>query len=153
MKLMHVLALAVSAALLPTACSTQQSPSAKPELIPLSIRTASGTVHKFRVEVAATPEEQERGLMFRESLPEDGGMIFPFPTPRVASFWMRNTLIPLDMIFIRADGSIARIAAETTPHSLEPVTAGEPVTAVLEVAGGKSAKLGISEDDTVSWPH
>ena len=77
-------------------------------------------------------------------------MIFPFPQPRMASFWMRNTLIPLDMIFIRADGTIARIAAKTVPHSLEPVSSGEPVAAVLEIAGGRAAELGIGEGDRVS---
>jgi uncharacterized protein len=121
--------------------------------VPLSIATTSGSVHKFKVEVAATEAEQERGLMFRKSLPADGGMIFPMNPPRIASFWMKNTVIPLDMIFIRADGTIANIAAETVPYSLEPVYANEPVVAVLEVAGGKAAKLGIAEDDKVSWPH
>lgn len=118
--------------------------------IPLSIRTAKTTL-KFRVEVARTADEQARGLMFRESLPDDGGMIFPMNPPRMASFWMKNTLIPLDMIFIRADGTIARIAAETVPYSLEPVDSGEPVAAVLELAGGKAAALGIAENDVVSW--
>jgi len=90
--------------------------------------------------------------MFRTSLAADEGMIFPFPRPRVASFWMRNTLIPLDMIFVRADGTIARIAANTIPHNEESVSSGEPVVAVLEIKGGRSAELGISEGDRVSWP-
>ena len=119
-------------------------------LIPLSIKTAKAT-YKFRVEVARTEAEQERGLMFRESLPADGGMIFPMKPPRMASFWMKNTVIPLDMLFIRPDGSIARIAADTIPYSLEPVDSGEPVAAVLELAGGKAAALGIEEDDRVTW--
>ncbi len=119
-------------------------------LVPLSIKTST-TIRKFRVEVARTETEQARGLMFRESLPDDGGMIFPMKPARNASFWMKNTVIPLDMIFIRADGSIARIAAETVPYSLEPVDSGEPVAAVLELAGGKAAALGIAEDDVVSW--
>lgn len=119
-------------------------------LIPLSVRTATGTV-KFRVEVARTDAEQARGLMYRTSLPEDGGMLFPFSPPRPASFWMKNTLIPLDMIFIRADGSIARIAEETVPQSLESVSSGEPVIAVFEIAGGRAAALGIVEGDHVGW--
>jgi uncharacterized membrane protein (UPF0127 family) len=90
--------------------------------------------------------------MFRERLGPNEGMIFPFPSPRPASFWMKNTLIPLDIIFIRSDGSIARIAANTVPHSLEPVAVGEPVGAVLELRGGRSAELGIGEGDRVSWP-
>src|SRR5690606_7146651 len=106
---------------------------------------------QFRVEVARTQEEQARGLMFRTSLPEDGGMIFPFDPPRPAGFWMKNTVIPLDMIFIRADGSIARIAEQTVPYSLQSVDSGEPVAAVLELAGGKAAAMGIAEGDLVSW--
>lgn len=121
------------------------------ELVPLQVRTGRGS-HAFTVEVARTPEEQSRGLMFRERLGPDGGMIFPFPSPRRAGFWMKNTLIPLDMIFIRPDGTIARIAANTVPHSLASVESGEPVIAVLEIAGGRSAELGIAEGDRVSWP-
>jgi uncharacterized membrane protein (UPF0127 family) len=90
--------------------------------------------------------------MFRESLAPDAGMIFPFPEPRPASFWMKNTLIPLDMIFVREDGSIARIAVNTVPHSLDPVAVEEPVAAVLEIPGGRSLELGINEGDQVSWP-
>lgn len=123
---------------------------AQGSLVPLSIKTPK-TIHRFRVEVARTADEQARGLMFRESLPADGGMIFPMKPPRVASFWMKNTVIPLDMIFIRADGTIARIASETVPYSLEPVDSGEPVVAVLELAGGKATALGIAEEDTVTW--
>ena len=119
-------------------------------LIPVTIKTALA-VRKFRVEVARTADEQARGLMFRESLPDDGGMLFPMSPPGFASFWMKNTVIPLDMIFIRRDGTIARIAADTIPYSLEPVTSGEPVAAVLELAGGKAAALGIAEDDVVTW--
>lgn len=89
--------------------------------------------------------------MFRTSLPPNGGMLFPLNPPREASFWMKNTVIPLDMIFIRQDGTIARIAAETVPYSLEFESSGEPVAAVLELAGGRAAALGIAEDDKVSW--
>jgi uncharacterized protein len=122
------------------------------DLVALRIQSGS-RVHPFTVEVARTPQEQARGLMFRESLAADAGMIFPFPSPRPASFWMKNTLIPLDMIFIRADGTIARIAANTVPHSLEPVGVDEPVAAVLELRGGRAAELGIKEGDRVSWPR
>lgn len=116
----------------------------------LTIRSAAQE-HGFSIEVARTPEEQERGLMFRKSLPADGGMIFPMVPPREASFWMKNTLIPLDMIFVRSDGSIARIAANTEPYSLTPVSSLEPVAAVLEIAGGRAAELGIAEGDHVIW--
>jgi uncharacterized protein len=120
-------------------------------LIPLEINS-DGRSHAFTVEVARTPGEQAQGLMFRERLGANEGMLFPFPSPRPASFWMKNTLIPLDMIFIRSDGSIARIAVNTVPHSLEPVGVSEPVAAVLELRGGRSTELGIGEGDRVSWP-
>jgi uncharacterized membrane protein (UPF0127 family) len=89
--------------------------------------------------------------MFRKSIAADGGMLFPMNPPRTASFWMKNTLIPLDMLFIRTDGSIAFIAANTQPYSREPVSAGVPVTAVLELRGGRAAELGIAEGGRVSW--
>jgi uncharacterized membrane protein (UPF0127 family) len=120
------------------------------DLVPLEIVAASGR-HHFTVEAARTSDQQGQGLMFRTALAADEGMIFPFPQPRMASFWMRNTLIPLDMIFVRADGTIARIAANTVPHSEESVSSGEPVAAVLEIKGGRAAELGIVEGDRVSW--
>jgi uncharacterized membrane protein (UPF0127 family) len=86
-----------------------------------------------------------------QSLSPDRGMICPYDPPQPASFWMKNTLIPLDMIFIRSDGTIARIEANTVPLSLDPVPAGEPVAAVLELAGGRAAELGISAGDKVEW--
>ena len=120
--------------------------------MPLTIRTAAGKVHRFTVEVARTPEEQAQGLMFRETLAPDRGMIFPHDPPRPASFWMKNTLIPLDIVFIRPDRTILRIEANTVPYSLEPVTSlGEPTAAVLELAGGRSAELGIAPGDRVDW--
>lgn len=91
------------------------------------------------------------GLMFRRSLAPDRGMLFPFAEPQYAAFWMKNTLIPLDMIFIRKDGTIARIAPMTTPMSLDPVPAGEPVVAVLEIKGRRAAELGIRPGDRVNW--
>jgi uncharacterized membrane protein (UPF0127 family) len=130
--------------------STEDAAQTGLRQVPLTIRTASG-VHRFTVEVAETPEQQARGLMYRRSLPDSRGMIFPYDTPQVVGFWMKNTLIPLDIIFVRADGRIARIAANTTPHSLEPVQSGEPVATVLEVRGGLAAELGIREGDLVSW--
>lgn len=119
--------------------------------VPLEIRTAKG-VRRFRVEVARTSIEQQKGLMFRTSLPKDGGMIFPFDTPRPASFWMKNTPLPLDLLFIRTDGTIARIAANAVPFSEEMVTSGgETVGSVLELEGGKADALGIAEGDRVIW--
>ena len=118
--------------------------------VPLTIRSGSA-VHRFNLEVARTKEEQAKGLMFRKELPPDGGMLFPFDPPQVASFWMKNTVIPLDMIFIRPDGTIAYIAANTEPYSLQPVSSGQMNGAVLEIAGGRAAELGIEEGDVVQW--
>ncbi len=89
--------------------------------------------------------------MHRQSLAPDRGMLFPYDPPQNASFWMKNTLIPLDLIFIRADGSVALIAANTVPMSLDPIASLEPVAAVLEIAGGRAAELGIQAGDKVSW--
>lgn len=136
-----------------TACSPSKSTeAAKPSdvLLPVAIHTADGP-RRFEVEVAMTPAEQEKGLMFRKVLGPDTGMLFPMDPPRTASFWMKNTLIPLDMLFIRTDGTVAFIGANAQPYSQEPVSAGVPVVAVLELAGGRSAALGIKEGDRVNW--
>jgi uncharacterized membrane protein (UPF0127 family) len=119
--------------------------------MPLTIHSASGP-HRFEVEVARTAQEQQDGLMFRKSLGDDQGMIFPYDPPQDVAFWMKNTLIPLDMVFIRADGTIARI---TTAKALDetPVPGGEPVAAVLELRGGRAAELNIREGDRVDWSH
>ena len=143
-------ALALSLALPMAGCGKTASEAEQANIIPLTIEMA-GKTHRFNVEVARTREEQEQGLMLRMGLPADGGMLFPFPTPRLASFWMKNTLIPLDMIFVRADGTIDRIAENTIPESLEPVVSGGEVSAVLELAGGTAAKLGIDESARVTW--
>jgi uncharacterized membrane protein (UPF0127 family) len=118
--------------------------------VPLTIES-SGKTHRFIVEVAETGEQQAQGLMFRQSLAPDRGMVFPRDPPGDASFWMKNTLISLDIIFIRTDGTIARIAENTVPMSLDPVPSLEPIGAVLEIAGGRSAELGIKAGDKVRW--
>jgi uncharacterized protein len=120
-------------------------------VVPLTIRTAKG-VHKFTVEVAATPDQQERGLMFRDSLDPDKGMIFPYEPAQEVAFWMKNTLIPLDIIFIRSDGKIARIT-NAQAMDLTPLPSGEPVTGVLEIRGGRAAELGIKEGDVAKWTN
>jgi uncharacterized protein len=120
------------------------------EIVPLTIVTAKGR-HEFKVEVARTQDEQARGLMFRDSIPQGTGMIFPMAPPRPASFWMKNCPVPQDWMFIRADGTIARLIENTVPYSLEPQGTSEPVAAVLEIAGGEAARLGIAEDDRVIW--
>ena len=120
------------------------------EQVPLTI-SSNGREQRFIVEVARTGEEQAMGLMFRTQLAPDRGMIFPMDPPRNARFWMRNTLIPLDMIFVRADGTIANIEANIVPYSEEPVRSVGPVAAVLEIPGGRSAELGIKPGDRVKW--
>ena len=121
------------------------------EQVPLTIASAGGRTHRFTVEVAKSPEEQAQGLMNRSLLAADKGMVFPMEPPRPASFWMKNTLIPLDIIFVRPDGTISSIAENTVPLSLDPVVSTEPVKAVLEIPGGRSAELGIKAGDKVSW--
>lgn len=91
-------------------------------------------------------------MMFRRSVGPDTGMIFPYSPPQAVTFWMKNTLVPLDILFIRADGTIARIA-NAVPLSLELIPSGEPIAVVLEIRGGRAAELGIREGDVVSWPH
>ena len=118
--------------------------------MPLEIHSGK-KVHRFTVEVAATPEQQQQGLMFRPQVKPNEGMIFPFKPARFASFWMRNTMVPLDMVFIRANGTIARIAVNTVPYSEANVPSGEPVAAVLELAGGRTVQLGIKQNDHVVW--
>ena len=104
---------------------------------------------KFQVEVAADPATQETGLMFRKSMAQDAGMLFDFHKPDFQTFWMKNTIIPLDMIFIRADGTISSIAPDATPYSETPIPSYEPVRAVLEINGGRAAQLGILPGDHV----
>ncbi len=115
----------------------------------ISVETGEGETHQFTVEVAETREQQNRGLMFRESLAPDRGMIFIYDDEDVRGFWMRNTYIPLDIIYIRADGTIAKIHANTLPLSETPYSSLEPVKTVLEIAGGRAAELGIEEGDRV----
>ena len=118
---------------------------------PLTIAGASGR-HAFQVEVARNDAERAQGLMYRRSLAPDRGMLFDFARVQPISMWMQNTYIPLDMIFIRADGSIARIAENAEPLSTRTIPSGEPVLAVLEVIGGTAARLGVKPGDRVEHP-
>jgi hypothetical protein len=130
----------------------QMHPVSGLPLAPLEIRSG-GKTHRFTVEIARSESEQAYGLMNRTALGDSEGMLFPFSPPKPASFWMKNTLIPLDIIFIRDDGTIARIEANTVPLSEDPVPSGEPIVLVLELAGGRAAELGIAEGDKVEWPR
>ena len=120
------------------------------ELHPLEIVTKTG-VQVFSVEEAKTDAERERGLMFRTALPEGQGMIFDFSPEQNVSMWMKNTLIPLDMIFIRADGRILRVAENTKTQSEDIISSGGPVRAVVEVIAGTARKYGIAAGDRVSY--
>ena len=124
--------------------------AAAADLHPLEIVTRSG-VQVFSVEEAKSDQERERGLMFRTALPEGQGMIFDFSPEQNVSMWMKNTLIPLDMIFIRADGRILRIAENTRTQSEDIIPSGGPVRAVVEVIAGTARKYGIAAGDKVSY--
>jgi uncharacterized membrane protein (UPF0127 family) len=117
----------------------------------LEIASKSG-VHVFSVEIADNDAERAKGLMYRKELPEGQGMLFDFHQEQEVSFWMQNTYIPLDMVFIRGDGRILRIAENTEPLSTRLIPSNGPVRAVLEVIGGTTRKLGIAPGDRVASP-
>lgn len=125
---------------------------AKMRLEKLVLVTAAGE-RAIEVEVAETLQEKAVGLMFRRSLPESSGMLFPYEAPQEVTMWMRNTFIPLDMVFIRADGVVHRIEARTEPLSERTIASRGPVTAVLELAGGVAEKLGLRPGDHILHPH
>jgi uncharacterized membrane protein (UPF0127 family) len=114
----------------------------------LTIDSANGPV-RFNVEIADDEAERNHGLMFRSPLPDDRGMLFDFPEPEYASFWMRNTPSPLDIIFIGVDGRILNIAERTTPYSEAPIPASGLTRGVLEIRGGRAAELGLRAGDRV----
>ncbi|MEO9190771.1 MAG: DUF192 domain-containing protein, partial [Acetobacteraceae bacterium] len=112
-----------------------------------------GQRHPFNVEVAATQAQQTVGEMFRPSVPADGGMLFVWPAPQESQMWMKNTMVPLDMVFIDSDGTIRAIVEETVPQSLRIIDSGGSVAATLELAGGTTARLGIVVGDKVVGPQ
>lgn len=116
---------------------------------PVEIITRNG-VRVFDVEIANTEQERMQGLMYRKTVPEGTGMLFDFGEPHIVTMWMKNTYVSLDMIFIRANGTIARIAEHTTPLSEAHIGSGSPVKAVLEVAAGTARKYGIAVGDKVA---
>lgn len=145
--------LAATAAALPLSLRAQdQEPKGpQPDLPkePLTIVTRDGKQHHFMVEMATSPEQQKTGEMFRTSIPPDGGMLFDWGFPRPSEMWMRNTLVPLDMVFINQNGTIRSIYEDTTPRSLAPIDSRGPVRATLELPAGTTAKLDIRVGDTV----
>jgi len=132
----------------PAAPASAQQPGVKFDKSTLTIETARGS-HKFDVELALTQEQMSLGLMFRRQMAADAGMLFIYETPRPAMMWMKNTFIPLDMLFIGADGRIVNIAERTVPHSEATVASTGPVRATLELKAGSAARLGVKPGDRV----
>lgn len=148
--------LLLGAALLPLApaliARAQTEPTGPQPELPrekLVIVTRDGRHLDFDVEVATALEQQTVGLMFRKEVPPDGGMLFDWGAPRESQMWMRNTLVPLDMVFIEGDGTIHHIAEDTVPRSLAIIDSHGPVRATLELAGGTTARLNIRVGDVV----
>ena len=117
----------------------------------LTIVGASGS-HRFNVELADTPAQMEQGLMFRQELAPDAGMLFDFKQPVMATMWMHNTFIPLDMLFVDTTGRIVNIHERAVPQSDAIIAAAAPVRAVIELNGGTAARLGIKPGDRVIYP-
>ncbi len=144
MRLTAALLLAAWAGLVALAPSAHAGGQATIEIV------SKNGVHPFSVELATNDAERERGLMFRKSMPEGQGMLFDFKRDSPVSFWMHNTYISLDMIFIASDGRIVHIVENAKPLSDDLIPSGGPVRAVLEVIAGTAQKLGIAEGDRVT---
>ena len=130
--------------------ATEAAPADALGRVEVRIRTSTDEQRRFWAELAVGEDAQTRGLTGRARLAHNAGMLFPFPYPKMASFWMKDTPIALDLLFIRPDGTIAAIL-EGRPNSLEPIFANEPVSAVLEINYGRSKALGFKVGDRVEW--
>ncbi|MGB7654231.1 MAG: DUF192 domain-containing protein [Novosphingobium sp.] len=119
-------------------------------IIPVTI-THAGKAHVFKAELAQSPQDQAKGLMFRTALGPDEAMLFPFDPPKAASFWMRNTVIPLDLVFVAPDGRVTNIAAQAKPYDESKLQSAGVVKAVLELPGGRAKELGLAAGDVVNW--
>ena len=122
----------------------------KLDVVSVQVRTADGKTHRYKAEVARTPEEQARGLMYRRAMPRDAGMLFLFPEARMASFWMANTYLPLDIIFISPQGRVLNVG-EGVPLSEATVESTALAGAVLELNRGEAARIGLKSGDRISW--
>lgn len=122
------------------------------ERVPLTIETAGGAAHSFQVEIADTPEARQRGLMFREHMEPDHGMLFVFGRPQRIAMWMKDTPLPLDMLFVGRDGEIKRIFERAVPFSLATIESGRRVVYVLELNGGTVDRLGLAVGDRLTGP-
>ena len=120
------------------------------EVVPLTV-TSLGKTHEFQVEVARTPQEQARGLMFRTEMGPNEGMLFPYDQPRVLSFWMKNTVLSLDLIFIGPDRRVINVAANAVPYSEQSIVSDAPAIATLELNAGRAQELGIVAGAKVDW--
>lgn len=118
----------------------------------LQIARANGTKATFRIEIATTQKEQEHGLMFRQRLAPDAGMIFVWAEDQPISMWMKDTLIPLDMLFVAKDGRIVKIVTNAKPNDLTPISSEVPVRAVIEIGGGEAVRQNIKAEDKVLYP-
>ena len=153
MRVIFSLPLLLASLVLPAlvlATPTHAAPGLPVETITIDTKTGP---HSFTVEIAADEESREKGLMYRTAMAPDAGMLFDFKTPQLVSFWMENTVLPLDMLFVRADGTVARIKANATPYSRENIPSGEPVQLVIELNAGRAAALGITEGAKVHTPN
>lgn len=149
---MKVSMFVVAGLLLSGAAQAQTAAQAELPREPLVIVTRDHVRHAFQVEMAKTPAQQTVGLMFRTSVPEDGGMLFDWGQPQVSTMWMRNTVSPLDMVFINADGTVRRVVEDTVPESLAVIESRGPVRATLELRAGTARRMGIHAGDTVEAP-
>ena len=118
----------------------------------LVAHTATGD-YSFTVEVVDTPAARNKGLMFRQSLAKDAGMLFDFKQEQQTAFWMQNTFIPLDMVFISADGEVRTIHVNAKPHDTTSIPSGVPVQFVLEIPGGRSVEIGLKPGDKIDHPR
>lgn len=147
MKRRHLLAGLALAPAIARAQTAAQTELPKEKLV---IVTRDGARHEFEVEMALTPDQQTVGLMFRPSVPPDGGMLFDWRRPVESTMWMRNTIAPLDMLFINQDGTIRRVVEDTVPESLAIIESRGPVRATLELAAGTAKRLRIRAGDKVA---
>jgi uncharacterized protein len=129
-------------------CCQQALALEAPRIEPLTLVSENKTV-MFQAQIADTPELRERGLMFRQVMPQDSAMLFDFIEPKPVAMWMKNTLVSLDMVFVREDGTIAALAENTVPKSLDTISVQEPVRGVIELAAGTVKRLGLKKNDKV----
>ncbi|MEQ8604153.1 MAG: DUF192 domain-containing protein [Marivibrio sp.] len=150
-----LIAAAAALAFASVASVRAQDPDARPDfgVSPLSIETQDGRSHDFTVEIADDASKRAYGLMFVRELADDRGMLFDYGREQRVSMWMKNTYIPLDMLFIEANGEIESIIERATPHSLQPRASKGRVRGVLELKGGAAARLGIEPGDRVRHPR